>query len=56
MSLYAHNQSLYVKTGDWLNANDLIATVGYSGGRKISALYFEIRHQGVPQPPKEWLR
>ncbi len=56
MSLYAHNQSLYVKTGDWLKTNDLIAAVGYSGGRKISALYFEIRHQGVPQPPKEWLR
>ncbi|MDM8561947.1 peptidoglycan DD-metalloendopeptidase family protein [Candidatus Marithioploca araucensis] len=56
MSLYAHNQSLYVKTGDWLKTNDTIATVGNSGGRKISALYFEIRHQGIPQPPTEWLR
>jgi septal ring factor EnvC (AmiA/AmiB activator) len=56
MSLYAHNQSLYIKTGDWVTENDIIATVGNSGGRKISALYFEIRHQGVPQAPQQWLR
>ena len=56
MSLYGHNQSLYTKTGDWVNANDIIATVGNSGGRKISALYFEIRHQGNPKPPRKWLR
>ncbi|RKZ40037.1 MAG: hypothetical protein DRQ49_09735 [Gammaproteobacteria bacterium] len=55
MSLYAHNQSLYVKTGDWVNTNDTIATVGNSGGRKRSALYFEIRYQGVPQAPRKWL-
>ncbi|OQY53513.1 MAG: ATPase [Candidatus Parabeggiatoa sp. nov. 2] len=55
MSLYAHNQSLYPETGVWVKANDIIATVGNSGGRKISALYFEIRHQGVPQPPGQWL-
>lgn len=56
MSLYAHNQSLYTKTGDWVKANDTIASVGNSGGRSQSALYFEIRHQGVPQPPRKWLR
>ncbi|MDM8568943.1 peptidoglycan DD-metalloendopeptidase family protein [Thiotrichales bacterium HSG1] len=56
MSLYAHNQSLYIKLGDWVNAGDVIATVGNSGGHKTSALYFEIRHQGIPQSPKQWLR
>jgi len=56
MSLYAHNQSLYIETGDWVNANDIIATVGNSGGQKLSALYFEIRHQGVAKPPSKWLR
>ncbi|MEK8015381.1 MAG: peptidoglycan DD-metalloendopeptidase family protein [Candidatus Parabeggiatoa sp.] len=56
MSLYAHNQSLYTKTGDWVKAHDIIASVGNSGGRKISALYFEIRHQGEPQAPRKWLR
>ena len=56
MSLYGHNQSIYTKTGNWVNANDVIASVGDSGGRSISALYFEIRHQGVAQPPQKWLR
>jgi murein hydrolase activator len=56
MSLYAHNQSLYVEAGDWVNTNDIIATVGNSGGQKQSALYFEIRHQGIAKPPRNWLR
>jgi septal ring factor EnvC (AmiA/AmiB activator) len=55
MSLYAHNQSLFAKTGDEVKANEIIATVGNSGGRKISALYFEIRYQGVPVNPQQWL-
>ncbi len=55
MSLYAHNQSLYVKMGDWVQANDIIATVGNSGGNKISGLYFEIRYQAKPQAPRNWL-
>ncbi|NJO17898.1 MAG: peptidoglycan DD-metalloendopeptidase family protein [Thioploca sp.] len=55
MSLYAHNQSLFAKTGDEVTANEIIATVGNSGGRKISALYFEIRYQGVPINPQQWL-
>ncbi len=56
MSLYAHNQSLYIKIGDWVKTGDVIATVGNSGGRKKPALYFEIRQQGIPQSPKKWLR
>jgi septal ring factor EnvC (AmiA/AmiB activator) len=56
MSLYAHNQSLYVKTGDWVEPNQAIASVGDSGGRRESALYFEIRQQGVPIDPVAWLK
>ncbi|MFK5968993.1 MAG: peptidoglycan DD-metalloendopeptidase family protein [Candidatus Marithrix sp.] len=56
MSLYAHNQSLYITIGDWVKTGDIIATVGNSGGRKTPALYFEIRQQGIPQSPKRWLR
>jgi murein hydrolase activator len=55
MSLYAHNQSLYVKTGDWLDAGTLIATVGNSGGQKDAGLYFELRYQGTPINPLKWL-
>ncbi len=56
MSLYAHNQSLYIKIGDWVKTGDIISTIGASGGRATPALYFEIRQQGIPQSPKKWLR
>ncbi|OQW94449.1 MAG: hypothetical protein BWK79_05875 [Beggiatoa sp. IS2] len=56
MSLYAHNQSLYAKTGDWVKAGDIIASVGNSGGHDKPALYFEIRRQGVPVNPLLWLQ
>jgi len=56
MSLYAHNQSLYTKTGNWVEAGETIASVGKSGGRETPALYFEIRRQGIPVDPTQWLR
>jgi septal ring factor EnvC (AmiA/AmiB activator) len=55
MSLYAHNQSLYTKTGNWVEAGETIASVGKSGGREVPALYFEIRRQGIPVDPMQWL-
>lgn len=55
MSLYAHNQSIYVKAGDWINAGTTIASVGNSGGQKEAGLYFEIRYQGAPINPSKWL-
>ncbi len=56
MSLYGHNDSLYVETGDWIEAGEEIASVGRSGGRKKSALYFEIRHNGKPTNPMRWVK
>lgn len=56
MSLYAHNQSVLVHTGDWVETGDTIATIGDSGGKEQTALYFEIRHQGIPTNPEKWLR
>ncbi len=55
MSLYARNQSLLTSVGDWVEAGDVIAKLGRSGGYDQSALYFEIRHKGEPQNPKRWL-
>jgi septal ring factor EnvC (AmiA/AmiB activator) len=55
MSLYAHNQTLYKEIGDWVSSKEVIAAVGNSGGLEHSGLYFEIRHQGQPQDPKQWL-
>lgn len=56
MSLYGHNQTLYKETGDWVEAGELIAAVGRSGGQEESALYFEIRHDGRPADPVRWCR
>lgn len=56
MSLYGHNDSLYVEAGDWIEAGEEIASVGRSGGRKKPALYFEIRHNGKPTNPMRWVK
>lgn len=55
MSLYGHNQSIYKETGDWVSTNDVISSVGNSGGRNSAGLYFEIRRNGKPQNPKSWI-
>jgi septal ring factor EnvC (AmiA/AmiB activator) len=54
MSLYGHNQSLYKSIGEWVEAGQLIARVGDSGGQNTSGLYFEIRYQGKPLDPTAW--
>ncbi|MDH5765653.1 MAG: peptidoglycan DD-metalloendopeptidase family protein [Gammaproteobacteria bacterium] len=54
MSLYGHSQELYKETGDWVEAGEIIATVGDSGGQNHSGLYFEIRHKGKPVNPNKW--
>lgn len=55
LSLYAHNQVLLKEPGDWVKQGERIALVGKSGGLEDSALYFEIRHNGRPQDPRNWL-
>jgi septal ring factor EnvC (AmiA/AmiB activator) len=54
MSLYAFNQSLYKNVQDRVNAGDVIATVGNSGGRTEPGLYFGIREKGKPVNPLLW--
>lgn len=56
MSLYGGNQSLYKEVGDWVEAGEVIASVGNSGGNQDTALYFEIRHKGKPTNPLKWCR
>lgn len=56
MSLYGGNQSLYKEVGDWVEAGDVIASVGNSGGHRETALYFEIRHNGKPTNPLKWCK
>lgn len=54
MSLYGHNQSLQKETGSWVDAGEIISTVGSSGGNEHAGLYFEIRHNGRPVDPARW--
>ncbi|MDX2506874.1 MAG: peptidoglycan DD-metalloendopeptidase family protein [Gammaproteobacteria bacterium] len=56
MSLYGHNQTLLKEVGDWVESDEIIATVGSSGGIKESGLYFEIRHNGKPGNPTRWCK
>lgn len=54
LSIYAHNQSVYVQVGDWVNMGETVATLGDSGGQNQPALYFEIRHRNVALSPRDW--
>lgn len=54
MSLYGHNETLFKQAGDWVNAGEVIATTGDSGGQPDPGLYFEIRARGKPIDPYQW--
>ncbi len=54
MTVHGFNQSLYKHVGDSIAAGEVIASVGKSGGRKQSGLYFGIRKQGMPIDPLSW--
>jgi len=54
MTVHGFNQSLYKRVGDTIAAGEVIASVGKSGGRKQSGLYFGIRKQGMPIDPLSW--
>ena len=54
MSLYGHNETLFKQMGDWVQAGEVIATAGDSGGQPVSGVYFEIRSRGKPVNPSKW--
>jgi septal ring factor EnvC (AmiA/AmiB activator) len=54
MTLYGFNQSLYKRVDDWVEAGEVIAGAGQSGGRSQSGLYFGIRKNGKPVDPMAW--
>jgi murein hydrolase activator len=56
LSIYGNNESLLKQTGDAVRAGETVATVGASGGRSESGVYFELRHQGQPFDPLRWVR
>ena len=56
MSLYGHNARLYESVGQHVDAGQTIAQAGDSGGSARPELYFEIRKEGKPLDPRQWLR
>jgi murein DD-endopeptidase MepM/ murein hydrolase activator NlpD len=55
-TLYAHVADILVKEDDDVRAGQRIGTVGDTGSLSGPRLYFEVRYQGKPQDPAEWLR
>ena len=56
VTLYAHVREILVKEGDDVKQGERIATVGDTGSLAGPRLYFEVRYQGKPQDPEQWLR
>lgn len=56
MSLYGYNQSLTRDVGEPVRRGETIALTGQSGGQQRPGLYFEIRHQGNPVDPVNYIR
>lgn len=56
MSLYANNDALFKEVGESVAAGERVSSVGSSGAQKREALYFEIRLNGQPQNPNNWLK
>ena len=56
MSLYGNNEALLKESGEWVEPGEALAQVGDSGGLAEPALYFEIRHNGEPVDPRQWVR
>ena len=54
-SLYGHASKLVVKVGDTVNQGDIIMKAGSTGYSTGPHLHFEVRKNGTPQDPKNYL-
>jgi len=55
-TLYAHAAEIRVAEGDDVRQGQALGTVGDTGSLGGPRLYFEVRHQGKPVDPVQWLR
>ena len=55
LSVYGNNETLLRGIGDAVQAREVIAAVGSTGGSRESGLYFELRYQGKPFDPLAWV-
>lgn len=56
VSIYANNQFNYVTEGDSIRRGQLIGDIGQLFNEDAAGLYFEIRHNGEPEDPFNYLR
>jgi septal ring factor EnvC (AmiA/AmiB activator) len=54
-SVYAHLDEINVAQNEWLNAGDIIGTVGETGSLDGPRLHFEIWNKRDIQDPEQWL-
>ena len=54
-TLYGHNQTLLVKTGELVKKGSPLATLGSSGRSTGPHLHYEVLHNGRPVNPKNFL-
>ncbi|MEJ2253444.1 MAG: peptidoglycan DD-metalloendopeptidase family protein [Nitrospirota bacterium] len=54
-SLYGNLSEIFLKQGDIIGKDDVIGRVGTSGMLSRPSLYFEIRYNGKPLNPTQWL-
>jgi murein hydrolase activator len=54
ISVYGNNETLLHSAGERITADEVIATVGNTGGNAESGLYFELRYEGRPFDPLAW--
>ncbi len=55
-TLYAHAEEIFKAKGEYVEAGEVIATVGDTGSMKGPGLHFEIRHHGKAVNPMKWLK
>lgn len=53
-TFYAHNQTLHKKQDDWVEAGEIVATVGNSGGQQRPGLFFQVWHNLAKLNPSQW--
>jgi septal ring factor EnvC (AmiA/AmiB activator) len=54
-TIYGYSSELLKKEGEVVFQGEIIARVGSLGSLKGPCLYFEIRYQGKPQDPVQWI-
>ena len=54
-SVYAHCNSIRVREGDEIKRGDLVATIGNTGRSTGPHLHFELRLDGHPVDPMDYL-